>query len=127
MDGRFVSGSEGCWQVRFRISPDDDAYALMLHLGGGLSMDLQFKKAPQTVVNFQGPAIQPGLNQTNSLQIVAKGPQIAVVVNGEPLALIRDERLSRGSITLPVCNSGDTPLEVRFDNIEIWDISDLSP
>jgi TolB protein len=127
IDGRFVSGSEGgCWQVRFRISPDDDAYALMLHFSGGLNIDVQLKKGTQIVGTFQGPPIQPGLNQTNSLQIVAKGPQIAVVVNGEPLFLVRDERLSRGSITLPVCTSGDTPLEVRFDNFKVWDISDLS-
>ena len=98
----------------------------MLHFSGGLNIDVQLKKGTQIVGTFQGPPIQPGLNQTNSLQIVAKGPQIAVVVNGEPLFLIRDERLSRGSITLPVCTSGDTPLEVRFDNLKVWDISGLS-
>jgi len=77
------------------------------------------------LVHFQGPPIRRGV-EANTLQIIAKGPQIAVVVNGEPLAHARDESFSGGTIILVVCNGGDTPLEVRFDNFEVWDISDLS-
>ena len=67
--------------------------------------------------------------ETNHLQIIAQGPQIAVYVNGEPSWFVYDESLSTGRINLRVykgMTDSDTPLRVHFDNLKVWDISDLS-
>ena len=52
-------------------------------------------------------------------------------VNGEPALFTTDpdfdERYASGDFALLVCNFADTPLEARWDNLRIWDISDLSP
>jgi hypothetical protein len=71
------------------------------------------------------PAFEEGLGATNRLTIIAQGPRIAVYVNGELLCFAYDESLSGGWIVLGVFNRGDTPLRVHFDNLKVWDITDL--
>jgi dipeptidyl aminopeptidase/acylaminoacyl peptidase len=77
---------------------------------------------------MRGLPVQAGL-EPNRLQILAVGPQIAVYVNGEPALFTTDpnfdERYKSGLFDLVVCNLGDTRMEVRWDNLRIWDISGL--
>jgi hypothetical protein len=51
-------------------------------------------------------------------------------VNGEPALFGVDpyfgEQHASGMIELVVCNFADTPLEARWDNLRVWDISGLS-
>ena len=62
--------------------------------------------------------------ETNHLQIVVKGSQIAVFVNGKAGGFATDP-LDGGRIAFSVCNFADTSLEARWDNLQIWDITDL--
>jgi hypothetical protein len=62
--------------------------------------------------------------ETNHLQIVVKGSQIAVFVNGKAGGFATDP-LDGGRIAFSVCNFADTSLEARWDNLKIWDITDL--
>jgi len=119
VDGRFVSGSVGDWQAHFRIGPAGFYVVGVTREGGGDITTLREH------VHFDGYPIRAGL-ETNNLEIIAKGPQVAFRVNSEPLALVWDDSLSQGKIGLTICNHGDTPLEVRFDNFKVWDISGLS-
>jgi len=63
---------------------------------------------------------------TNHLQVVAKGSEIAVMVNGVPLLYADDpgyEGYFGGGVTMSVCTQPGEPLEARWDNLRIWDIS----
>ena len=126
VDGRFDVQGEADWQVHFRAT-ESGAYVAVISLGGKITIIALRGESDEitSLAHFDGPPVLSG-PQRNNLQIIAKGPSIALAVNGEPLVLVQDELYQRGSIVLAVCNSGDTPLEVRFDNFEIWDISDLS-
>jgi hypothetical protein len=61
---------------------------------------------------------------------VAVGARVALYVNGEPALFGVDpyfgEQHASGMIELVVCNFADTPLEARWDNLRVWDISGLS-
>jgi len=63
---------------------------------------------------------------TNHLTIIAQSPRIAVYMNREPLWFVHDESSSRGRISLAVHSGVDkTTLRVYFDNLKVWDITDL--
>jgi outer membrane protein assembly factor BamB len=73
------------------------------------------------------PFFHPG-GDKNRLTLVVQGPRVAVLINGEPLPLINDPTLKEGQVSLGVENHIEgTTLQVRFNRLKIWDISDLSP
>jgi hypothetical protein len=62
------------------------------------------------------------------LQIILKGTEIAVAINGKWQVLATDLYYTTDAgrrMRLEVINSGALPLEVRWDNLKIWDITDL--
>lgn len=135
VDARFVSGEWGFWSVFFRDSqgtleqPVSASYGVMFSRDGAFNLH---KNVGGVHINLVGhfphaPTFERGF-ETNHLTIVAQGPQIAVYVNGEPLWFVYDESSSRGMISMGVENETEnTTLRVHFDNLKVWDISDLSP
>ena len=81
------------------------------------------------LIQAGGPPVKRG-SETNSLRIVAVGSQIALYVSRAPALCTDDpgytECFKTGRIKLLVCHKGVTPLRVHYDNLKIWDISDLS-
>ena len=79
-------------------------------------------------MDYFGNATRTG-TEWNHWQIIAKGPQLAVYVNGEPIMYLDDAGFTQdygsGRLELNVCNEGDVPSDVRWDNLRIWDISRL--
>jgi predicted Ser/Thr protein kinase len=126
VDLRVVSGDSDHWDVFFRRT-DASTYAAMFSLSHDLTL-MKMVTEPQEdtgLATHHGPPISGG-SETNHLQIIARGPQMAVYVNGEPLWLVADTAASRGQIVLGGCSHSDIPLHIRYDNLRIWDISDLS-
>jgi hypothetical protein len=132
IEGRFVEVQDGGWQVQlFRVSEADTKYVVAFRPESQVNIF--------TIVNgenFSDLAEMRGLPirgelETNHVKIVAVGPQIALYVNGEPALFgtepyFDEQHADGGEVSLTVCNSADTPLEARWDNLKIWDISDLS-
>jgi hypothetical protein len=137
IDGRFVEVKEGFWSVQFRAWADHATNTF-----GYYQVLFEFDKGPRWKIDrhtnenegapilaeLTGLPMEAGL-QTNHLKIVAVGPQIALYLNGEPAMFANDpgfdERYERGWFRLGTCNEDDTPVEVRWDNIRVWDISGL--
>lgn len=65
-----------------------------------------------------------GAEGLNHLTLVARGYQMAVYVNHEPVMILADFSSSQGLISFGVCD-GD-PLQVEIDNVKVWDVSDVS-
>jgi predicted Ser/Thr protein kinase len=132
VDARFVSGEWGHWHVIFRDSPGtleqpvNASYGVRFHPDGGLGMWKYVSGAHIELIEtaVYAPTFERGFG-TNHLTIIAQGPRIAVYMNGEPLWLVYDQSSSRGKIQLGVDNYTDTMLLVHFDNLKVWDISDL--
>jgi hypothetical protein len=132
IEGRFVEIQDGDWSVPFRILSEADTkhkyivgfgpesqVNIFTYVNGEKGSDLAY---------MRGLPVKGGF-ETNHLLIVAVGLQVALYVSGEPALFATDpnfdERYKSGPFELVVCNFADTPLEVRWDNLRIWDISDL--
>jgi hypothetical protein len=81
---------------------------------------------------MEGPAAPPLMTgaDKNHLVIIALGNRVAVYANEKPLVLVKDETWQAGTARLNfgVCSDNtDAPLQVRFDNLKVWDITGLFP
>jgi len=135
IDVRFVSGDDGNWAVGLRRRWENQTvgYGVMVR-PSRQEVEINRRGVGEkwwtTLTSVRKPFIKPGY-ETNHLQIIAKGPQIAVAVNGEWATLVADPgyttQLEKGRIRLDAGNEdGGAPLRVHFDNLKIWIISDLS-
>ncbi|RMD66795.1 DUF1565 domain-containing protein, partial [Candidatus Parcubacteria bacterium] len=105
-------------------------YIVSVNIAGELTVSRYDERGESFLGRAEGPPIKGGF-ETNHLQIIAKGPQIAVFVNGEPVTLVYDPDFSstfeKGLFDLVVCTpNGKSTLRVHFDNLKIWDISNLA-
>jgi hypothetical protein len=130
VDGRFVAVSDGDWMVKLREwsseSPRaDGGYSVNISSMGQLHILRSENHNTISLGRFSPKSLKRGY-ETNRLQIVVKGSQIAVYVNGQVGGFVTDPRpFDRGRVAFTVCNFGNTSLEARWDNLRIWDISDL--
>ena len=134
VEGRFVEVENGNRHVNFRQWDDPDTglggkYEVMFEPNGNVWIGkVHPTEGHQVLAEMQGLPVQAGL-ETNRLRIVTVGPRIAVYVNGEPVLFFADpdfdERYQSGPVSLVACNSADTPMEVRWDSLKVWDISGL--
>jgi hypothetical protein len=134
IDARFVSGDDGNWGLTLRRRWENQTvgYGVMFRFSGEVEINRRGvgEKRWTTLTSIRKPFIKPGY-ETNHLQIIAKGAQIALAVNGEWATLVTDPgyttQLEEGTIRLDAGNDGGgTPLRVQWDNLKIWDISDLA-
>jgi hypothetical protein len=107
--------------IIFRMEGDNGGYEYQVHFGGYVSCG---RTGGRTIFASQQSA-NPG-TQTNHLLVIAKGPEITLFLNGEPLAHFSDPSSARGNVGVFVkSNSSFWKAEGAFDNYRIWDISDL--
>jgi Tol biopolymer transport system component len=68
--------------------------------------------------------IHPG-EEWNRMTLIVRGENIALYVNGEPVAFVSDDLCRTGGLQLhPVAWEPD--VHIQFDNLEVWDIHDLT-
>jgi hypothetical protein len=132
-DGRFASGKGGNAIMAFR------QWETVGQGRGGY--ELHFSRPNETadlrrcdsqgcpaVVDYFGNATRTS-TEWNHWQIMAQGSKLAVYANGEPILYLDDSKFApehaSGHFELKVCNAGDAPSDVRWDNLRIWDISKL--
>ncbi len=65
----------------------------------------------------------------NNLSLIAQGSRMAVYANGLPLVLVDDQNWQAGELILlfGACTDSEAPIQVRFDDLKVWDLSKLSP
>src|SRR6266700_3695204 len=101
----FRAGSSGA-QYRLRVGPDG-------------SYDLASQSA--TVAKGTSPAINQGLNQINTIKVVARGANISLYVNGQLIASVTDSSSSSGRIGLMGVNFGNAA-DVAYSTIKVWQL-----
>ena len=107
--GGIVFRSTGSASYYFRIS-QDGKYALFACAGAGSSCN-------QTLISSSVSSyINTGLNQSNTIALVATGNSIQLYVNGEPVNSVNNSISLHGQIG--VVAEGDS--EVVFSNARVW-------
>ncbi len=133
VDTRFVSGTQGIVLVLFRndrrSGPPIPAYGVRVSSEGDVMLHKNLTGEHINLLSVHAPALHQGFGgEANRITLVVRGDTIAVFANGEAVCLLVDELLSEGDISLGAENrQSDTTLEVSFDNLRVWDISNLTP
>jgi serine/threonine protein kinase len=131
LDTRYASEESGAWTVLFREQHGPNV-TFPDHFGFSVFHDGSYriwKNINQTGINLKETIFTPAFMPDqvgNHLTIVAHGSQFAFFLNDEPLWFIDDESLLEGRFSLSAEGwDEDSPLRVQFDNLEIWDISNM--
>ena len=128
-DVRFFSGKDGDWGLDFRRNDKN-----LSGFGGSISSNnVSFGKCTETnpecerLAAYSGNQINGG-NEWNHFLLIVRGPRMAAYANGTPILYTEDkgftDEFKMGRFALSVC-SGSTPMEIRWDNLKIWDIYNL--
>ncbi|HXX77210.1 MAG TPA: hypothetical protein VEI53_01865, partial [Ktedonobacteraceae bacterium] len=64
-------------------------------------------------------AIVTGLNQTNTLGIVAQGSTLTIYVNKQKVTSVTDSSFTHGQIAV-FADATNQPTEVAFSNAKVW-------
>jgi hypothetical protein len=131
IDIRFVSGGEGSdFQINVRRR-DGAGYILHGMLGHSVSIFREIRggecsQIPTTAV-WQSD-MRPAW-ETVRYQLVAQGPTLAVFADERLVFFAVDPEYAQypasGEVQLSTCVGSATAAEVHYDNLKIWDISDL--
>jgi tetratricopeptide (TPR) repeat protein len=130
-DAQFVSGKGGNWHTSFRATPASNSTSDVIVFNIDGSYYFSKSRDDQTIYSQQWPPAPSFIEGqvANRLTIIARGTRTAIYLNGEPLILVNDINWENGAIALSfgACNiqEADSPLQVRFDNLKIWDVSAL--
>ena len=64
-------------------------------------------------------AIATGLNQTNTIAVVAQGSTLNIYVNKQKIATANDSTFTHGQIGL-FADDSNHPTDVAFNNVKVW-------
>jgi hypothetical protein len=135
VDGRFTEGYDDpstWWSIQFREGRNPYRRYLMVLYNDedpNISLLANVESEEIDLGRYWGGPINAGA-ETDNIQIVAQGAQIAVYANGEQIIYSEDNQFSQqlqdGFVAFQLCSANETPRELRLDNLRIWDISDFA-
>jgi hypothetical protein len=123
-DARFLEGGkDNVWYFQFRATSRDD-YNISIAPDGMVTISTSIGSWT-SLLNQNASAFIPGVEgKVNHLTLITKGSTIAVYINNQPMFLLKDQKARPGWIAAGLC-AGSVEASVAFDNLRIWDISDL--
>jgi hypothetical protein len=134
VDIQLAAGNEGDWSVSLRRwfedqgSDDPGVCAVMFKPDGQMQVNCCDHNQCLGLAEVEAPLVHSD-EGSNRLQIAALADQIAVAINGEWVALVTDPYFTgppeQRRLRFEVTSTGDEPLRVQYDNLRIWDLSDL--
>ena len=71
----------------------------------------------------QSDSIDTSDGAVNRIGVLAEGPQISLIINDSVVAQVEDESLLSGVTGLVTGAYDDPGIEVAFDNVDLWDLS----
>jgi hypothetical protein len=130
-DARFVSGADGEWQLQFHNNRNG-LYTLSITENSDNTWIQKCVSGTPTecgaIARSEGKQVNNGM-EWNHMLLIVRGAKISVYANGTPVLFTEDkyfsEKFKTGTFSLNVCNTGNIPVEIRWDNLKLWDISNL--
>jgi hypothetical protein len=125
-DVKFRSGTDGDWHLQFHRNKG--LYKFGLDTNGVLSFGkCGFSEECSTLATTTGAHIR--LDNYNHIQLIVKGTRMAVSINDIPTLFVEDSlhaaENASGYFSLNACNAGADPLDTKWDNFRVWDISGM--
>ncbi|HZT99136.1 MAG TPA: protein kinase [Ktedonobacteraceae bacterium] len=116
---RIVQGD--CGSIVFRAeSTTSSFYGFRICQDGHYSFIVHSGPYSRTIVDHVAPAIRTGLNQSNTLAVVAQGNTFDLYVNDEKVGSTSDSSYSRGEIGVLATNQAGNGTEAVFSNAKVW-------
>ncbi len=116
---RIVQGD--CGSIVFRAdSTTSSFYGFRICQDGHYSFIVHSGPYSRTIVDHVAPAIHTGLNQSNTLAVVAQGNTFDLYVNDEKVGSTSDSSYSRGEIGVLATNQAGNGTEAVFSNAKVW-------
>jgi formylglycine-generating enzyme required for sulfatase activity/tetratricopeptide (TPR) repeat protein len=136
VDAQFVSGTAGNWHlllsnIQSSLLGSDNTYSVINFFPDGTFLFTKDHDSDQIdIVKGSTPSAFMLGTGTNQVTIIAQGTRMAAYINEEPLFLVNDATWQDAmrELSFGACNDAgkDSPLQVRFDNLKVWDVTDLS-
>jgi len=122
IDARLVSGTEQArYGLVFRLQDLDNFYSFLVSPSGYYLVQAWLNGVWTTMqAKTESAFIEQG-NSKNHLEVICKGSQIALAVNGHSLATITDNSLTSGDVGMIVRTPAPNA-DVHFDNIRVFSI-----
>lgn len=121
-DFRLVTAGIGAIYPSFRLQ-GKDVYVANLGLDGLVSLNTETIDGYKVLAEAQTDLFRIGTDV--HIGIIAKGPQIALYLDNQPVLMAQEKFLDHGGVILGIWNGTDTPMQVNFDNFKVWNISNL--
>jgi hypothetical protein len=119
-----TSPLDGNYGIIFRTLDADNFYVFRISPRGTFSLMKKVDGEWTILTNWTASdAIDTSEGAVNRLSVLAEGSQLAVLVNDEVVAQATDEDMTEGQVGLAAGVYAEPGLEVAFDNVEIWDLS----
>jgi len=129
-DVRIISGDAGEWQFYFHGN-NYKGYSLVFPRKGNINL-LKFGPDTECCSSIKETrlvaSIKP-IEQWNHFQLIVRTSKIAIYINGTPFLYAEDNNSTKeyinGYFGLDVFNYGKVPMETRWDNFRVWNITNL--
>jgi len=127
VDAQQVAG-KGDYAINliYRMTAERDLYLFQVRGDGVYNLSKAVGGEPSVLL---GPApaasFDTAPDAVNRLGILAKGPQMAFLINGEVVAQVEDDAVAEGMFGLGASTEGGEGIEVVFDNLVVWDAAAL--
>lgn len=110
----------------FRLDDEKDDFYLFKISGDGYVWIGRYRNGGEAEAEpligewwFESPAIQQGLNKTNTLRVKAEGGNLIFFVNNQEVGRVTDNAFNHGDIGLMVETLGLGGVQVQFDNFTV--------
>ncbi len=110
-----------CGGIVLRANPTATSfYSFRVCQNGHYSFIVHTGPHVRTIVDAVTPAIHTGLNQSNTLAVVAQGSTLDLYVNDEQVDSVSESTYSQGEIGVLAANQAGSGTEVVFSNATVW-------
>jgi hypothetical protein len=114
----------------FRVRPTSttyptDFYTWVIHTDGSYGffvLNSEDSPSLRMLVTGTSSAIATGLNQMNTVTVIARGSHLYLYVNGQFINSIIDTTYTSGPIGF-TGGSNSGPVDVAFSNVKVWNLS----
>jgi len=110
----------------FRRSDDDNLYRFWVNSNGTFSLDKFVGNEENLLLDDTIESYSSSRWKRTKLGLLVQGSKITMLVDDQIMAQVNDASLAEGDLALVAKSSSDGPVQISFDNLKMWDLSDDS-
>lgn len=127
-DARLVSGSENNnYGLMCRYQDMNHFYAFIISSDGYYAIVKVMDGATYTILSGDGTHLMPSeaidtdFGKPNEIKALCNYEELTLTINGQQMASVSDSDLKSGDIGFIASTYDEAPLEIRFDNLVVFD------